>query len=560
MNKLNFYTKLYGRLHNHGMPFWVMTPARRLVRYLANKQLPKYLSKQQKIRPRTEPNLIISFTSFPKRADNLWKVVESLKHQSVLPEKIILWLSKDQFLTKESIPQSLREQGDDLFEIRMVEKDVRSHEKYYYALLEFPEKTIITCDDDIYYDCDMVRRLVETAKIYPQCIIANHTVRITFDQQGEPLPYLQFGKDVKPFDSDNLMQLGVGGVLYPPHCLHELVTDIETFTKVAPLSDDIWLSTMARLKGTPVVRTIKDPLVLPISSNAPTLSSVNNGIQNMNDVQISQIRAWLRKKGLKDVFSSSCQVKCSVRGGVIVSLTSFPARINQVWQVIECMFRQSMQPQQILLWLSKEQFPTEQDIPQRLRDMQNDCFQIRMVDGNIRSHKKYYYASREYPNAILLLIDDDIYYPTDMIERMYHQYIKGNDIVCQYGSLIQRNEDGSLKPYTKWKPIFKHSDSEDFFFGSGGGVMFRPTSMYKDLTNIELALRLTPKADDVWLNAMERLAGLKKEKISSGLCILPVLQEKNNKTLASTNLQGGNDKQIASVNEYYFASVGRRVF
>lgn len=219
-----------------------------------------------------------------------------------------------------------------------------------------------------------------------------------------------------------------------------------------------------------------------------------------------------------------------------------------------------MQPQQILLWLSREQFSTEQDIPKRLRDMQNDCFQIRMVDGDIRSHKKYYYASKEYPNAMLLLIDDDIYYPTDMIERMYHQYIKGSDVVCQYGSLIQRNEDGSLKPYTQWKPIFKQSDSEDFFFGSGGGVMFRPESMYKDLTNIELALRLTPKADDVWLNAMVRLAGLKKEKISSGLCILPVLQEKNNETLASTNLQGGNDKQIASVNEYYLASVGKRVF
>ena len=105
--------------------------------------------------------------------------------------------------------------------------------------------------------------------------------------------------------------------------------------------------------------------------------------------------------------------------GIIVSLTSFPARINDVWQVIECLLRQSYQPKHIFLYLSKEQFLSVNDIPIILRNLQSNIFQIKLVDGDIRSHKKYYYVSKEFPNSLVLLVDDDIYYPTDMIETLY---------------------------------------------------------------------------------------------------------------------------------------------
>ena len=43
-----------------------------------------------------EDGVIISLTSFPARLDTLWQCVESLKRQTVRPEKIILYLSKEQ--------------------------------------------------------------------------------------------------------------------------------------------------------------------------------------------------------------------------------------------------------------------------------------------------------------------------------------------------------------------------------------------------------------------------------------------------------------------------------
>lgn len=308
INPLDFYTKLYGHLKNYGMPIWVMTPARRIVRSLANKILPKYLSKPLPLKRDKEKDVIVSFTSFPSRIVNVWQVVESLKRQTFVPEKIILWLSKNQFPKAEDIPQSLYKEIDDIFEIRLVDGDLRSHKKYYYALREYPQKTIITCDDDIVYDVNMIRRLVEGSRRFPNCIIANHTKQLKFDKGGELLAYMDFIIDVKPYCSENLVQIGCGGVLYPPGCLHEFVIEKELFLKLAPLADDLWLNAMSRLVGTPVVQSSFDLLGLPLPSDAPKLTSVNNGDKSMNDVQINQIRCYFKDNYHKDIYSSDYKV------------------------------------------------------------------------------------------------------------------------------------------------------------------------------------------------------------------------------------------------------------
>ena len=134
MNLLNLFTGLYGKLHSYpGVPYWGLTPLRKIVRFAANKYLPLYLSQSLPKNGKPEPGVVISFTSFPARIADVWQVVKSLKNQTVLPEKIILWLSKEQFPTKSTIPDSLCQEEDKLFEIRMVDEDIRSHKKFYYV-------------------------------------------------------------------------------------------------------------------------------------------------------------------------------------------------------------------------------------------------------------------------------------------------------------------------------------------------------------------------------------------------------------------------------------------
>lgn len=236
---------------------------------------------------------------------------------------------------------------------------------------------------------------------------------------------------------------------------------------------------------------------------------------------------------------------------IIVSFTSFPDRIQNVWQVVECMLRQSYRPTKVILWLSKDQFLHREDIPLSLRKREGECFNIRLVDGDIRSHKKYYYISKESPDSLILLIDDDIYYPTDMLERLMKAYRNHPEsVICQYGYIVQYSPQGELLPYSQWKPIYQEIISPNFFFGSGGGTLFKPSQLYSDLTKDNLFLKFTPIADDIWLNTMVRLGGLKCVMIKSGL-ILPVTSSEDVSLSTKNVIQGKNDIQLADVRNYY---------
>ena len=234
----------------------------------------------------------------------------------------------------------------------------------------------------------------------------------------------------------------------------------------------------------------------------------------------------------------------------IVSFTSFPARIGNVWQVVECMMNQTLLPKKILLWLSKEQFYNWERIPKKLREMENDIFQIRLVDGDIRSHKKYYYAAKEYPDDLIFLIDDDIYYPTNIIEKSYKALCNHpNSIVCNYGYSITFDKQGRHKSYSKWIPVYKGAEGQNLFFGSGGGTLFKPSMLHHDIINVEKAVELTPFADDIWLNTMAKLADMSLYILPSGLILDIRTDSPSLRTINNGQLM--NDKQIDQIEQYY---------
>ena len=66
--------------------------------------------------------------------------------------------------------------------------------------------------------------------------------------------------------------------------------------------------------------------------------------------------------------------------------------------VIETILSQSIKPDKVILYLSKVQFPRlEDDLPDSLLHMKASGLDIRFVEGDIRSHKKYYYVMQAYP-------------------------------------------------------------------------------------------------------------------------------------------------------------------
>lgn len=119
---------------------------------------------------------------------------------------------------------------------------------------------------------------------------------------------------------------------------------------------------------------------------------------------------------------------------VIVSLTSFPQRINRVWLVVENILRQTITPDIVCLWLSKEQFQDMKKIPNNLLRLQKYGLQIKLVDGDLRSHKKYYYAFKEFSRDLVVTIDDDLFYSSDFIYKCLQMHIKyPHSVIANYG-------------------------------------------------------------------------------------------------------------------------------
>ena len=100
---------------------------------------------------------------------------------------------------------------------------------------------------------------------------------------------------------------------------------------------------------------------------------------------------------------------------VIVSLTSFPAAIPYAIHAIKSILIVSFLPDKIVLYLTFSQFD-ESGIPSELLKLTEECsiFEIRNYDKDIRSYRKLIPALNDFPDAVIVTIDDDVVYHKNM--------------------------------------------------------------------------------------------------------------------------------------------------
>jgi len=280
------------------------------VRHSANAILPLYFklnntfTKKHRLTGTGKDELIVTFTSFPARIDRVWLVVESIFRQTHKPDRLILWLSREQFATLEVLPENLLRQQERGLEIRLVDGDLRSYKKYYYTLKEYPDSDWIIIDDDVFYSSDLVSNLVANSKKNSNAIIFNRGHRLVYKDSillpysiWEPLTEL-----TKP--SLDIFATGVGGVLYPAHSLHDEALNMNAFLKFCPLADDVWLYVATRLNNTKLLKTNEQRLFVPVLNKMNITLTSENVAQGLNDQQIDQVRAYL-KENHYDLFDES---------------------------------------------------------------------------------------------------------------------------------------------------------------------------------------------------------------------------------------------------------------
>lgn len=201
--------------------------------------------------------IIVSLTSFPAAIDYSVLAIKSLLKGSLLPDKLVLYLTFDQFKECGGIPEELKtlEKENPIFEIRDYPRDLRSYRKLIPALKDFPEDVIVTVDDDVNYDKDMLKDLIELHRQYPDSILANRAKIVDPTKpyrKWKKLRWYDFIFDKIKIDP-HVIQTGVGGVLYPPHSLKAEMLDEDLFMELAPTTDDIWFWAAAIANGKTVL-------------------------------------------------------------------------------------------------------------------------------------------------------------------------------------------------------------------------------------------------------------------------------------------------------------------
>ncbi len=204
----------------------------------------------------SKQQIIVSLTSFPAAIPYAAQAVQSILNGSVLPDKVILYLTFSQF-GESGIPQELQKLANDnsRFEIRDYPRDIRSYRKLIPALSDFPDAIIVTIDDDVAYHKNMLRDLLRLHEQMPQAVLAHRAKRMKPDE-----PYRKWKKYrwyhfllKKIHTSFKNIQTGVGGVLYPPHSLKKEMMNVELFTELAPTTDDIWFWAAGVANDIPVI-------------------------------------------------------------------------------------------------------------------------------------------------------------------------------------------------------------------------------------------------------------------------------------------------------------------
>lgn len=163
---------------------------------------------------------------------------------------------------------------------------------------------------------------------------------------------------------------------------------------------------------------------------------------------------------------------------VIVSLTSYKPRINDVKYTIYSLLNQTFPPDKLILWLDEDSFPQrEKNLPRDLLKLKSFGLTIDWCE-NLRPYKKLIPALEKYPEDIIVTADDDIFYRPDWLKILYDEHTENPDcIVAHYNNRIRIDNLGEIYPFSSWHHLFTPAPSSIPAFansaGTGGGLTIK---------------------------------------------------------------------------------------
>jgi glycosyltransferase involved in cell wall biosynthesis len=110
---------------------------------------------------------------------------------------------------------------------------------------------------------------------------------------------------------------------------------------------------------------------------------------------------------------------------LVISLTSYPDRLNSTAKTLASVFEQSLPLDAVILWLASADFPhREKDLPDELVKMTAESgLSVRWYGSEMKIHDKYLWVINAYQDAFVIAVDDDMLCHNRFIENLYHSYL-----------------------------------------------------------------------------------------------------------------------------------------
>lgn len=239
---------------------------------------------------------------------------------------------------------------------------------------------------------------------------------------------------------------------------------------------------------------------------------------------------------------------------VVVSLTTFPARINACYYAIKSLMIQTYKADRIVLWLAESQFE-KNGLPNEYQDLIQRGLEVRYCE-DLRSHKKYFYALQEQrEDELVITFDDDIIFEKDAIEKLVQMHQKyPNFLICNRGHHIT-SSNKKLSPYNQWKicsPEGVGTPSMKILPSTGAGCLYPYGIMPETTFNIELIKKNAYTADDIWMCFNRTVAGIPAVKTREKNAILCNVKNSQKEALTTINDIGeGNQRTIECLLELF---------
>lgn len=194
----------------------------------------------------------MALTTTPERLPFVWMTIESLLHQTDVPEHVVLSLDATMYASQR-VPLSVRLRALRGLKVRW---DDGGHGPYA-ALLPLlggdSDRATILVDDAHLMPRDLVATLLSTLTEHPRNVVVGAGTAIELDEHGRPTPPAGWPKALGRRAGGRTFPSFAGALAIPTGVLDRSpVRDLEMARSLAPNHPDIWLWANALRAGVPV--------------------------------------------------------------------------------------------------------------------------------------------------------------------------------------------------------------------------------------------------------------------------------------------------------------------